>query len=81
VLRDLIAAGYAVTTASDEDARRRPTVLTEAGIAFEAGVSERMRGHLSSAFRDGGLDAVLGARRILAAVAGQRAVRRGSSPP
>jgi DNA-binding MarR family transcriptional regulator len=79
VLRDLIAAGYAITTASDEDARRRPTALTEAGSAFEAAVSEGMRGHLSAAFRDGGLDAVLGARRILAAVAGPRATRRGGA--
>lgn len=79
VLRDLIAAGYAETTASDEDARRRPTVLTEAGLAFEAGVSERMRDHLSSAFREGGGEAVLGARRILAAVAGPRAARRGGA--
>jgi len=77
ILRDLIAAGYASSSSNDEDARRRPTVLTEAGAAFETRVSERMRSHLSSAFRDGGLDAVLGARRIMAAVAGPRAVRRG----
>lgn len=79
VLRDLIQAGYAATTASDEDARRRPTVLTEAGATFEAKVAEGMRAHLSAAFRDGGLDAVLGARRILAAVAGPRAIRRGDA--
>jgi DNA-binding MarR family transcriptional regulator len=77
VLRDLIDAGYATAVASEEDARRRPTVLTEAGAAFEARAAERMRVHLSAAFRDGGLDAVLGARRIMAAVAGPRAVRRG----
>jgi DNA-binding MarR family transcriptional regulator len=76
VLRDLIDAGYATTLDSGEDARRRPTVLTEAGAAFEARVAERMRAHLSMAFREGGLDAVLGARRILAAVAGPRAARR-----
>ena len=76
VLRDLIDAGYAVAAPGDQDARRRPTVLTPAGAAFEARVAERMRAHLSAAFRDGGLDAVLGARRIMAAVAGPRAVRR-----
>ena len=75
-LRDLIDAGYAVATPGGEDARRRPTELTEAGAAFENRVAERMRAHLSAAYRDGGLDAVLGARRILAAVAGQRAARR-----
>ncbi len=80
VLRDLIEAGYAETTANVEDARRRPTVLTEAGAAFEAKIANRMRAHLSAAFRDGGLDAVLGARRIMAAVAGPRAARRIGSP-
>jgi DNA-binding MarR family transcriptional regulator len=77
VLRDLIDAGYATTVSNDEDARRRPTLLTDAGAAFEARVAERMRGHLAAAYREGGLDAVLGARRILTAVAGPRAVRRG----
>jgi DNA-binding MarR family transcriptional regulator len=76
VLKDLIEAGYAKAAPNDQDARRRPTMLTDAGAAFEARVAERMRAHLSAAFRDGGLDAVLGARRIMAAVAGPRAVRR-----
>jgi len=76
VLKDLIGAGYAEIVVNEEDARRRPTRLTDAGAAFEARVAERMRGHLSLAFRDGGLDAVLGARRIMAAVAGPRAIRR-----
>jgi DNA-binding MarR family transcriptional regulator len=79
VLRDLIEAGYAEAQANDEDARRRPTVLTAAGRAFEARAAERMRAHLATAYREGGLDAVLGARRILAAVAGPKAVRRGSA--
>jgi DNA-binding MarR family transcriptional regulator len=78
VLRDLIEAGYAQTEANAEDARRRPAVLTPAGAAFEARVATRMRAHLSTAYREGGLDAVLGARRILAAVAGPRAIRRGA---
>lgn len=79
VLRDLIDAGFATATPGDEDARRRPTALTDAGAAFEARVAERMRTHLSGAYREGGLDAVLGARRILAAVAGPRAIRRVGS--
>ena len=59
--------------------KRRPGVgvqelaqLTAEGRAFEARVSERMRSHLARAYRSGGLDAVPGARRILAAVAGSR---------
>ena len=76
-MRDLIGAGYAETQANDEDARRRPTVLTAAGKAFEARGAGRMRAHLAAAYREGGLDAVLGARRILAAVAGPKAARRG----
>jgi DNA-binding MarR family transcriptional regulator len=76
ILNDLIKAGYAQAARGEEDARRRPTALTEKGEAFESRTAERMRAHLSAAYRDGGLDAVLGARRILAAVAGPRAVRR-----
>jgi DNA-binding MarR family transcriptional regulator len=79
VLRDLIEAGYAEAQANDEDARRRPTVLTAAGGAFETRAAERMRAHLATAYREGGLDAVLGARRILAAVAGPKAGRRGNA--
>jgi DNA-binding MarR family transcriptional regulator len=80
VLRDLIEAGYAETRTDDEDARRRPTVLTKAGAAFEAAVAERMRAHLAGAYREGGLEAVAGARKILAAVAGVRPVRRSLDP-
>ena len=79
VLLDLIKAGYAEARANDEDARRRPTVLTPAGQAFEARAAERMRAHLASAYREGGLDAVLGARRILAAIAGPKAIRQGGA--
>jgi DNA-binding MarR family transcriptional regulator len=76
VMRDLIAAGYATSEAGDLDARRRPTRLTLAGEAFEGRVSERLREHLARAYRDGGLDAAPGARRILAAMAGPKASRR-----
>jgi DNA-binding MarR family transcriptional regulator len=71
-LADLEAAGLVVKEAG-EDARRRHAVLTEAGLAFEQKVSERLRAHLARAFRNGGLDAVPAARRIIAAVAGPRA--------
>jgi DNA-binding MarR family transcriptional regulator len=68
ILRDLEAAGYAERRPGEEDARRRPAVLTEAGEAFEARGSERARAHLGQAFRLAGLDAVTGARRVLLAV-------------
>ena len=54
------------------DGRRKPAQLTAEGRAFESKVSERLRNHLARAYRSGGLDAVAGARRILAAVAGSR---------
>jgi DNA-binding MarR family transcriptional regulator len=71
-LSDLERAGYATRHAGEEDARRRPAVLTEAGRAFEARASERARAHLAGAYRAAGLDAVTAARRVLAAMAGRR---------
>ena len=72
VLTDLVAAGYVEKASGQSDGRRKPAQLTVEGLAFEARVSERLRGHLALAYRSGGLDAVAGARRILAAVAGSR---------
>ncbi|PVM85153.1 MarR family winged helix-turn-helix transcriptional regulator [Caulobacter radicis] len=71
-LSDLQRLGLAEKASGDLDARRRPAVLTEAGKAFEARVSERLRALLGRAYRTGGLDGVPGARRILAALAGPR---------
>ena len=72
VLSDLERAGYVAKTPAKGDARRRPAQLTAEGRAFEAKVSERLRGHIAFAYRSGGLEAVAGSRRILAAVAGSR---------
>jgi DNA-binding MarR family transcriptional regulator len=72
ILADLVGAGFVETAPGKGDGRRRPARLTETGLAFEARVSERLRGHLALAYRSGGLDAVAGARRILAATAGAR---------
>ncbi len=72
VLGDLERHGLAAREAGEHDARRRPASLTPAGAVFEARVSERLRGLLARAYRSGGLDAVGGARRILAAMAGSR---------
>jgi DNA-binding MarR family transcriptional regulator len=83
VLRDLEKAGFVEKQPGEMDARRRPAVLTAEGAAFENKVSERLRIVLARAYRTGGLDAVAGARRILAALAGPRNAPRqpdGSRP-
>lgn len=72
VLRDLEKAGYVDKQPGEMDARRRPAVLTPEGAAFEQRTAERLRTVLTRAYRTGGLDAVAGARRILAAMAGPR---------
>lgn len=71
-LGELEKAGMAEKQSGDLDGRRRPAVLTEAGQAFEARISERLRGLIGRAYRTGGLEGVAGGRRILAALAGSR---------
>src|ERR1700744_1233800 len=71
-LAGLEKAGFVEKAPAKGDGRRKPAQLTAEGKAFEAKVSERLRAHLALAYRAGGLDAVPGARRILAAVAGAR---------
>lgn len=75
-LKELVEAGLAAALPGDLDARRRPTHLTERGLAFEAQVSTTLRELFASAYREGGIDAAPGARRILAALAGPRAQTR-----
>ena len=72
VLADLEKAGFVEKAPAKGDGRRKPARLTAEGKAFEARITERLRSHLALAYRSGGLDAVAGARRILAAVAGAR---------
>ena len=72
VLADLEKAGFVEKSPAKGDGRRKPAQLTAEGKAFEARITERLRTHLALAYRSGGLDAVAGARRILAAVAGSR---------
>lgn len=73
ILMDLEARGLVEKQAGDLDGRRRTAALTDKGRAFEASVSERLRGLIARAYRTGGLDGVPGARRILTALAGGRA--------
>ncbi|MDB5428948.1 MAG: MarR family transcriptional regulator [Caulobacter sp.] len=71
-LTELAKAGLCEKQGGDLDGRRRPMALTDAGRAFEARVSERLRAMVGRAYRTGGLDGVAGGRRILAALAGPR---------
>lgn len=71
-LGELERMGLAERSSRGGDARRRPAVLTQAGAAVEARISERLRAHVARAYRAGGLDSVAGARRILTALAGGR---------
>jgi DNA-binding MarR family transcriptional regulator len=71
-LGELERLGLVEKSPGDQDARRRPAVLTAKGSALEARISERLRAQIARAYRTGGLDAVAGARRILAALAGPR---------
>lgn len=80
VLRDLEKCGYVAKQTGELDARRRPAALTEEGAAFEQRTTERLRTVLTRAYRTGGLDAVAGARRILAALAGPRNAPRQDAP-
>jgi DNA-binding MarR family transcriptional regulator len=77
VLVDLAAKGLVEKAAGDLDARRRTAALTARGQAFEAAITERVRGQLTRAYRTGGLEGVAGARRIWAALAGGRMRRMG----
>ena len=72
VLADLETRGLAAKTPGDLDSRRRAAALTEAGLAFEGAISERLRALVARSYRVGGLDGVAGARRILSALAGGR---------
>jgi DNA-binding MarR family transcriptional regulator len=79
ILVDLAGKGLVEKASGDLDGRRRTAALTPAGEAFEAAVSERLRGQIARAYRAAGLDGVAGARRILAALAGGRTRSPGGS--
>lgn len=71
-LAELEKAGLVAKSAGELDARRKPARLTAEGEAFEARISGRLRALIARAYRDGGLDGVGAARRILASLAGPR---------
>lgn len=73
ILVDLAAKGLIEKSPGDLDGRRRSAALTPRGEAFESAITGRLRAELGHAYRQGGLEGVAGARRILAALAGGRA--------
>jgi DNA-binding MarR family transcriptional regulator len=78
-LSELEAAGLADKPRGDLDGRRKGAVLTAAGEALEARVGERLRPRMADAYRAAGGEAVLGARKVLATLAGPKlAPRRGN---
>ncbi len=70
VLTDLISAGYAHKTAIGGDARRRPAELTDAGQAFEARITQKLRAALGRAYRVAGMENAPAAATVLKALAG-----------
>jgi DNA-binding MarR family transcriptional regulator len=81
ILKELIEAGLADVAPGALDARRRPMHLSPQGLAFETGIASALRDHFAAAYREGGIDAAPGARRILAALAGPRAASRRKEAP
>lgn len=79
--KELAAAGFVVMEPG-EDGRRRELRLTDAGLAFEARAAGRLRTALSRAYREAGVEAAGGARRVWTALAGARgASLRRARPP
>lgn len=70
-VKELVALGLVEMQAA-EDGRRRRLHLTPAGIAFEAKAGGRLRSALSRAYREAGVEAAGGARRVWTALAGPR---------
>jgi DNA-binding MarR family transcriptional regulator len=76
VLNDLLAQGYVERRPAPDDRRMRQLRLTAKGASLEAALWEAQRPRLARAFREAGPDAVLGFRRVLAALAqGERKPR------
>lgn len=70
-VKELAAAGL-VEMEMAEDGRRKRVTLTDTGRAFEARAAEKLRAGLSRAYREAGVEAAGGARRVWTALAGTR---------
>jgi DNA-binding MarR family transcriptional regulator len=78
VLNDLLEQGFVDRRPAPDDRRMRQLRLTAKGAALEAALWEAQRPRLARAFREAGPDAVLGFRRVLAALADPERKPRGA---
>jgi DNA-binding MarR family transcriptional regulator len=78
VLNDLLEHGFVERRPAPDDRRMRQLRLTAKGAALEAALWEAQRPRLARAFREAGPDAVLGFRRVLAALADPERKPRGA---
>src|SRR5271154_2176133 len=69
VLNDLLADGFVERKPAPDDRRMRQLRLTPKGEALESALWDAQRPRIARAFREAGPDAVLGFRRVLAALA------------
>jgi DNA-binding MarR family transcriptional regulator len=69
VLNDLLEQGFVERRPAPDDRRMRQLRLTEKGTVLETALWEAQRPRLARAFREAGPEAVLGFRRVLAALA------------
>jgi DNA-binding MarR family transcriptional regulator len=78
-----LTASNLVETELSEDGRRRRLRLTPLGLAFEAAAGERLRAELAGAYREAGVEAAGGARRVWTSLAGSRgrAARHRATAP
>ena len=65
VLTELTERGLVTTRPGEQDRRQKLLRLTPAGAALEASVFERLRDHLSTAYRYAGQEAVTGFWQVL----------------
>lgn len=68
VLNDLLEQGFVERKTATDDRRMRQLCLTAKGTALETALWEAQRPRLARAFREAGPEAVLGFRRVLAAL-------------
>jgi DNA-binding MarR family transcriptional regulator len=82
VLNDLLALGFVERKPAPDDRRMRQLRLTAKGHVLETALWDAQRPRLAGAYRDAGPDAVLGFRRVLAALAqsDRKARPKGGGP-
>ena len=72
VLGRLVEDGFVGQRPAPDDRRRRLLTLTEAGAALERRLTERQRATLARAYRQAGVEAVEGFRKVLLGLCAER---------